>query len=377
MVPFIKEGHMATEVKSLEINLFDMHLQSPFILGSGPLSHDASSMIAAHNRGAGAVVTKTIRTTAAINPIPHIACSTKDKTLINAEKWSELTYQEWVENEIPKACKAGVTVIASIGHTSKEVQIIVPLVIQAGAKAIELVSYDETTMLEMVREAKKLTDRPILAKLSPNWNDWEALALQLITEGVSGFTAMDSVGPVLRIDIHTKRPLVEGENGRGWLSGPAIKPIILHHVATLASITDLPIIGLGGIETAEDVVEMTMAGAKAIGLCSALMTHGLNYLPVLVRKTQELLDHLGYTSLSEIQGAFLTEIQTEIPSYRFQFNQGKCINCRLCNLACPYGAQHTGKFGFSLQSEQCHLCGLCATVCPTHALSFLPTGETL
>jgi dihydroorotate dehydrogenase (fumarate) len=377
MVPFIKEGNMATETKSLEINLFDMHLQSPFILGSGPLSHNASSMIAAHNKGAGAVVTKTIRTSAAINPIPHIACSAKDKTLINAEKWSELTYQQWVETEIPKACKAGVTVIASIGHTSSEVQTIVPLVIQSGAKAIELVSYDETTMLDMVREAKKLTDRPILAKLSPNWKGWEALALQLIAEGVSGFTAMDSVGPVLRIDIHTKRPLVEGENGRGWLSGPAIKPIILHHVATLASITDLPIIGLGGIETAKDVVEMTMAGATAIGLCSALMTHGLDYLPLLRRRTEELLAQLGYTSLAEIQGAFLVEMQRKTPSYRFQFTQEKCIDCRICNISCPYGAQHTSKSGFSLQEEQCHLCGLCSTVCPTHALSFLPTGETL
>ncbi|WP_320128483.1 4Fe-4S binding protein [uncultured Sphaerochaeta sp.] len=368
---------MATEEKRLETILFDMHLQSPFILGSGPLCHDANSLIAAHKNGAGAVVTKTLRANPAINPIPHICSVSKDKTLINAEKWSELPYQTWVDTEIPKACESGVIVIASIGHTPEEVQLIAPLVLQAGAKALELVSYDERTMLDMVCKARKLTDRPILAKLSPNWNAPETLALQLETKGVSGFTAMDSVGPVLRIDIHTRRPLVEGENGRGWLSGPAIKPIILHHIAELAFQTNLPIIGLGGIETAEDVIEMTMAGAQAIGLCSSLMTHGLDYLPLLIRRTLELLDLLGYATLAEIQGVFLSEIQKERPSYHFQFTQEKCIGCNLCNLACPYGAQYTGKSGFSLKKNLCHLCGLCGSVCPTKALSFLPTGAFL
>jgi dihydroorotate dehydrogenase (fumarate) len=363
----MKLGRLATA-------LFDMTLQSPFVIGSGPLCHNGKALIELYRLGAGAVVTKTIRNKPANNPLPHIYGDMKARSMLNAEQWSDISGEAWVETEIPMAAEAGVPVIASVGHTAEEAARWVPLVVRAGACAVELVSYDESIMEAMIREAAGTVQRPILVKLSPNWKDPLAKLSRFIAEGASGFTAMDSLGPALRIDIRSGRSVVGSGDGRGWLTGQAIKPIILHHVAALAERTSLPIIGLGGIESAEDVVEMTMAGAHAVGLCTALMFRGPDYLKTLAADLPDLLDSLGCQSLSELRGKFTLHKKTEgARKLRFVFQKDLCTGCGRCRTVCSYGAQHSGKNGFECKLEDCRFCGLCVSLCPTGALGF--SGE--
>jgi dihydroorotate dehydrogenase (fumarate) len=360
----------------LKTVLFDMTLQSPFVIGSGPLCHNGKALIELYRRGAGAVVTKTIRNKPADNPLPHIYGDMKARSMLNAEQWSDISGEAWVESEIPRAAEAGAPVIASVGHTAEEAARWVPLADKAGAWAIELVSYDESTMEAMIREAAGATKKPILVKLSPAWREPLSKLPQFIAAGASGFTAMDSLGPALRIDIRTGRPVVGSDDGRGWLTGQAIRPIILHHVAALAERTGLPIIGLGGIETAEDVVEMAMAGAHAAGLCTALMLRGPGYLETLAGDLVSLLDSLGYKTLSEARGKFNhlkkeSEETKEAGKLRFVFLKERCTGCGRCGKVCSYGAQHSGKGGFECTLEDCRFCGLCVSLCPTGALGFL------
>ena len=106
---------------------------------------------------------------------------------------------------------------------------------------------------------------PVIAKVSFNWNDCAKIAHQCLEAGAAAISAIDSVGPGLRIDIHSGKPLLGSSAGRGWISGEAIKPLALHCVAEIASLApDAVIIGTGGISRAEDVVEMMMAGASAV-----------------------------------------------------------------------------------------------------------------
>jgi len=346
-------------------------MQSPFIVGSSPLTFDASAMIAAHNAGAGAVVTKTIRDKAAINPIPHIWADTS--SMINTELWSDLSGDAWVATEIPMAREHGVNVIASIGHTAKEAEHWVPLVEQAGAQAIELVSYDQASMADMVRIAASLTSLPILVKLSPNWSDPLSQTSQYATLGAHGFTVMDSLGPALRIDIRTGLSVMGGQE-RGWLTGSPLKGISLHYVAALASTSSLPILGLGGISSASDVVEISMAGASAVGLCTSLMLKGIASLTKLVRATSDLLDSLGYQSLAETWNLFNTPTDRPLGNPSFVLDSLLCTDCGRCRQVCSYVAQHTQYKILSVDTSLCRYCGLCVSACTTHALFFKYTG---
>ncbi len=355
---------------SIETYLFGIKLQSPFILGSGPLSYGAKGLIRAHKAGAGAVVTKTIRDNPAVNPFPHMAVAGKD-SMINAEEWSDIPGLQWVETEIPEAKKAGVIVIGSIGHTPVEVANWTRRVDKAGADIIELVSYERDTILPMLEKAKELTDKPVLIKISPNWVDSVGIALEALKAGADGITAIDSIGPVLRIDIKTGKPLVGGGRGFGWLTGSAIKPIALRYVAEISSATDKPVIGLGGVTKAEDAVEMLMAGAQAVGICTAPIVKGVEYIGKLNDKLEKLITKLGYKNLEELTGLSHKYLNPEANNKKFDFiyNADTCTECMACVKACSYEARALENKVMSLDTELCRYCGLCFSVCPNGSLS--------
>ena len=355
---------------SIETYLFGIKLQSPFILGSGPLSYGAKGLIRAHKAGAGAVVTKTIRDNPAVNPFPHMAVAGKD-SMINAEEWSDIPGSQWVETEIPEAKKAGVIVIGSIGHTPVEVANWTKRVDEAGADIIELVSYERDTILPMLAKAKALTDKPVLVKISPNWVDAVGIALEALQAGADGITAIDSIGPVLRIDIKTGKPLVGGGRGFGWLTGSAIKPIALRYVAEISSATDKPVIGLGGVTKADDAVEMLMAGAQAVGICTAPIVKGVEYIEKLNKNLEKLIAELGYKNSSELTGLSHKYLNPEANNKKFNFiyNADTCTECMACVKACSYEARALENKVMSLDTELCRYCGLCYSVCPNGSLS--------
>ncbi len=354
----------------MSIELCGITLKSPLVVGSGPISYGAEGMIRATEHGAGAVVSKTIRDQPAINPFTHIALSDQ-KSMVNAEKWSDYPGEQWIEKEIPEAKAAGVVVIGSIGHTPGEVDNWLVQVDKAGADMIELVSYTEETIREMMGRARKLTDKPIIVKISPNWPDAVQTAFDVISLGADAITAMDSVGPVLRIDIKTGRPMLGGVKGHGWLSGSAIKPITLRYVAEIAAKTERPIIGLGGVMSAEDGIEMMMAGATAIGVCTFPILRGTKAMMGLNKKLEKLTDKLGFSSIREVKGHSLQYMIPEEAKEKFQFyyDPEKCIECGRCVTVCSYQARSMEGKKMFLDEEKCRYCGLCVSVCPTEALT--------
>ena len=355
---------------SIETELFGIKLQSPFILGSGPLSYGAKGLIRAHKAGAGAVVTKTIRDKPAVNPFPHMAVAGKD-SMLNAEEWSDISGSQWVEKEIPEAKKSDVVVIASVGHTPVEVINWVGKVDKAGADIIELVSYERETILPMLAKAKELTNKPVLVKISPNWINSVGIALEALEAGADGITAIDSIGPVLRIDIKSGKPLVGGGHGFGWLTGSAIKPIALRYVAEISSSTDKPVIGLGGVTKAEDAVEMLMAGAQAVGICTAPIVKGVEYIGKLNDKLKKLITKLGYENSSELTGLSHKYLNPDANNKKFDFiyNSETCTECMACVKACSYEARALENKVMLLDTDLCRYCGLCFSVCPNGSLS--------
>lgn len=129
---------------------------------------------------------------------------------------------------------------------------------------------DPEMSARVVAACRKQTSKPIITKLSPNQTDIQENARLCIEAGTDGFAVINTVMG-MAIDPATRRPIIG--NVRGGLSGPAIKPIALfkvHQVYEVAKSHDVPIIGQGGITTANDAIEFIIAGAATVGVGTAL-----------------------------------------------------------------------------------------------------------
>ena len=118
----------------------------------------------------------------------------------------------------------------------------------------------------VTKEVKKVTNKPVYIKLSPNVTDIVSIAKACEDAGADGLSLINTLLG-MRIDLKTKKPVIH--NKMGGFSGPAIKPVALRMVYQVYEAVNIPIIGMGGVETAEDVIEMMLAGATAVEVGAA------------------------------------------------------------------------------------------------------------
>ena len=125
---------------------------------------------------------------------------------------------------------------------------------------------DPHAAAEVVRAVRWMTEKPIIIKLSPNVTDITEIARACETEGADAVSLINTLMG-MRIDLNTKRPVLA--NVTGGLSGPAVFPVALRMVHQTAKAVNIPVIGMGGVSSAEDVLEMMMAGAAAVEVGAA------------------------------------------------------------------------------------------------------------
>lgn len=151
---------------------------------------------------------------------------------------------------------------------------------------------------EVVREVKKVTKKPVIIKLSPNVTDIVSIAKKCEEAGADGISLINTLLG-MRIDLKTKKPVIA--NTMGGFSGPAIFPVALRMVYQVAHAVDIPVIGMGGVSKAEDVIEMMLAGAVAVEVGAANLVD-----PYACKKIIEALpgvmDKYGINDLNDIIG---------------------------------------------------------------------------
>ncbi len=166
---------------------------------------------------------------------------------------------------------------------------------------------------QVVEACRRGTNKPLITKLSPNQTDIAANARACIEAGSDALAAINTLSG-MAIDTETRRPVIG--NVQGGLSGPAIKPLALlkvHQVYEVARAHGIPIIGQGGIETAEDAVEFLLAGSTAVGVGTALF-----YDPLAARKINAGLERYlaahGLDGPTALTGALATAEAIDEPA---------------------------------------------------------------
>ena len=145
---------------------------------------------------------------------------------------------------------------------------------------------------------RTVTRKPVIMKLTPNVTDIAEIARACEGAGADGLSLINTV-TAMRIDLRTRRPVLA--NITGGLSGPAVFPIALRAVWQVYNAVSIPLIGLGGISSAEDVIEMMLAGATAVEIGAANLRDPL-ICPKIIAALPEAMDRYGIRTLRELTG---------------------------------------------------------------------------
>jgi dihydroorotate dehydrogenase (NAD+) catalytic subunit len=153
----------------------------------------------------------------------------------------------------------------------------------------------------IVRDVKRRTTLPVIAKLAPNVTDITEIARAVACEGADILSLINTTLG-MAIDWRARRPVLGGVHG--GFSGPALKPIALYQVYTVACASSLPLIGIGGIETADDVLEFIAAGATAVQVGTATFRDP-GVIARIIAQLPAKLQQAGLGHILELRGAAL------------------------------------------------------------------------
>ncbi len=297
----------------LTTTLCGIELKNPVIAASGTFAYGGEFSGQAALDRIGAIVVKGLsREAIRGNAAPRVTETAAG--MLNAIGLQNVGVKAFVTEKLPRLGQFGVPVFANVfGYELADyVEVLSVLEDAEGLAAYELnVSCPNTRRggLEFGANAGELaraveaaravaSRRPLLVKLSPNVSNIGEMARAAVDAGADGLSLINTLRG-LAVDARTRRPVLS--TGSGGLSGPAIKPVALHMVHEVARAVDAPIIGIGGIATAEDVVEFLLCGATAVQVGTASFWDPAR-VAKLPAELDSYLDAEGTASAAELTG---------------------------------------------------------------------------
>ena len=246
------------------------------------------------------------------NPTPRIAECTSG--MINAVGLQNPGIDKVISEELPKLKKCfNKPVMANIGGFSVEeykenvakiseeeqvgwieLNISCPNVHSGGVNF----GTDAKSAAEVVRGVKPVAKKPLIVKLTPNVTDIVSIAKACEAEGADGISLINTLLG-MRIDLKTKKPVIK--NVMGGFSGPAIFPVALRMVYQVANAVKIPVVGMGGVSKAQDVIEMMLAGASAVEVGTANLVNPRACLNI-INDLPLVMDEYKIEKLSDITG---------------------------------------------------------------------------
>jgi dihydropyrimidine dehydrogenase (NAD+) subunit PreA len=278
---------------------------------------------------------------------------------------------------------------------------------------------DYTRMItEWVKEVATV---PVMVKLSPNVTDVTSIGRAAVQGGADAISLINTVNSIMGVDLNTfaPKPEVRGVGSHGGYCGPAVKPIALNMVASIAGDSQLgvPISGIGGIQAWQDALEFLLLGARSVQVCTAVMHYGFRIVEHLKSGLEGWMREKGFSRIDQFMGLSVPKIKTwgDLDlNYKVvaEIDEGKCIHCGLCYIACEDGchqsiqwdrvptaqfvktndaASHMLRSGghevlagsgadivnvFSIKQDTCVGCNMCSLVCPVEGCITMREVET-
>ena len=294
----------------------------------------------------------------------------------------------------------GKILIASImGRDEAEWTRLARLVTDAGADIIECnfscphmasdglgsdVGQNPALVSAFTAAVRRGTRLPVLAKMTPNTGNMEPAALAALHAGATGLAAINTIKSILNIDLDSfsSGPDVRGKTSVGGYSGKAVKPIALRFIQSLKAcpeLADIPVSGMGGIETWRDAAEFIALGCRNVQITTAVMQYGYRIIDDLTEGLSLYLASRGLSRVAQLVGRALPHIvpteDLDRDSLCFpRFDRQACVGCGRCVISCMDGGhqalrRHKATGSPVLDASRCVGCHLCAMVCPAQAIS--------
>ncbi len=311
---------MAKQDLDLSVEICGVRLPNPTVLASGILGLSGEIFERLARNGIGAITTKS----ASLQPRPgykNPVIVNYGPGLINAVGLSNPGVEVMVD-EIRRAkarlAPLGVPIIASIfantiydfGTLARYISEAEPDLIEANiscpnidARYEQMFAASPYVAAQVTRRIKANTDIPLIVKLSPNVEDIVAVAQAVVEVGADAISAINSLGPGLLIDVETAKPVLA--NRIGGVSGPGIRPIAVRCVYDICRAVNVPVIGIGGVSSGRDVVEMLLVGATAVGIGSAVNYCGMGMFAGVVDEIKAYMQRHSYFALTDFRGKAL------------------------------------------------------------------------
>jgi dihydropyrimidine dehydrogenase (NAD+) subunit PreA len=257
---------------------------------------------------------------------------------------------------------------------------------------------------QITRWVMEVAQIPVIVKLTPNITNIVSPARAAVAAGASALSLINTLNSITGVDLDTFQiaPNIGGKGGHGGYAGPAVKPIALNMLTSLATdetvkSSGLPISAMGGITTWKDAAEFLLLGAGSLQVCTAAMHYGYRIIEDLCDGLSNWMDAKGFSSIAEVRGKSLPQI-SDFKDFDLSFravariDERKCIQCNLCYVACndtahqcidlvdgegnlvapySYAVSSNGKAEATstrahprVREEDCVGCRLCYNVCP-------------
>jgi dihydropyrimidine dehydrogenase (NAD+) subunit PreA len=390
---------------NLQSNFLGIKSPNPFWLASAPPTDKKINVLRAFEAGWGGVVWKTLGSQvknvssrySALNYNGRRAVGFNNIELIS-DRPLELNLQEI--REVLKLFPDRAMIVSLMADNDrKSWHEMVKKTQDTGAHGIELnfgcphgmvergmgaaVGQDPEIAKMVVEWVMEVAQIPVITKLTPNVHSAVPGGRAAIEGGTNGLSLINTIQSVTGVDLDTlvPNPNVGGQSVYGGYCGPAVKPIALKMLTTLAQdekTRNTPISGIGGITTWKDAVEFMLLGASNVQVCTAAMISGFKIITDLCDGMSNWMDEKGYKNIDDFVGLSVPKI-TKWEELDINFHivanidQDKCIHCGLCYIACEDTSHQSISIAngtpyntYAIKEDECVGCNLCKIVCPVN-----------